>query len=262
MKLINVLVIIGICLAATVSAEAGVLVEPDRHIVLLSPGETKTVEYKIHNSGAEPLSIEIDPKDWGSAKIPVSSWLRLERQRLEVRPGKTSSFEAVVTAPDKAEGEMLAMLFLCYKEHKDSALNIRNGIPLYLVIKGTQRYAAAIEKIGIEYIAAEDMVRPGLNIMVSVKNTGNIHIVPAITISAEDTEGKTIETLSQKGSKRLLRGQSDSYRFRMQDYIFAEGDYTITARVGYEDKMEPVEKGVKCSISDGKMKILEREAGS
>jgi len=261
MKLIRILLIMSTCLMAAATAEAGVLVTPDRHILLLSPGESKTVAYEIYNTGEEPLNIEVDPQDWGYTQVPVSSWLSIGEKKFEVGPGKSGFLEAMVTAPERAEGEQLAMLFLCYKEYEESTLNVRNGIPLYLVVKGTERYDAAIEGIEIEYTPAEDMVRPSLNIMVNVGNKGNIHIIPDVTVSVEDVEGKVVKTVSQKGSKTLLRGRSNAYKFRLQDPLFAEGDYTITARVDYEEKIGPKEVSLKCSISDGKMKILHEGQG-
>jgi len=261
MKLIRILLIICTCLMAAAAADAGVLVTPDRHILLLSPGESETVAYEIYNTGEEPLNIEVDPQDWGFSQVPVSSWLNIGEDKFEIGPGKSGFLEATVTAPEKVEGEQLAMLFLCYKEYEDSTLNVRNGIPLYLVVKGTEEYDAVIEGIEIEYTPAEGMARPNLSVMVNVGNKGNIHIIPDVTVSAEDIEGKAVKTISQKDSKTLLRGRSDTYKFRLQDPVFVEGDYTITARVDYEEKIEPIEVSLKCSISDGKMKILHEGPG-
>jgi len=262
MRIFRILLTVLISVATAASAaEAGVLVTPDRHILLLSPGESETVTYEIYNTGEEPLNIEVDPQDWGFTQVPVSSWLSIGEDKFEVGPEKSGFLEATVTVPKRVEGEQLAMLFLCYKEYEESTLNVRNGIPLYLVVKGTERYDAVIEGIEIEYTPAEDMVRPSLNIMVNVVNKGNIHIIPDVTVSVEDVEGKVVKTISQKGSKTLLRGRSNAYKFRLQDTLFVEGDYTIIARVDYEEKIEPIELSLKCSISDGGLKILHEDSG-
>ena len=103
---------------------AGISVTPERHIVSLLPNEEKTVMYQIHNSGDEDIDIIIEPKAWAGIRDPYK-WLSLESDDIYARAGEHTPLIVNVFAPEDAEGEMVAMLFLCYKESMESQLNIR-----------------------------------------------------------------------------------------------------------------------------------------
>jgi len=256
MKLFRVLLITTVVIATAGGVvEAGVSVTPDRHIVRLLPGESTTIEYQVRNSGAQDLDMEIDPKDWTGIMIDIDSWLSLKSSKLKIKTGETKPMEVTVTAPADVEGEMLAMLFLCYKEDKDSPLNIRNGIPLYLVIEGTEKYSARIETIKAEY--TKGVKRSDLNIAVSIKNKGNIHIVPDIAVSVKDSKGEEIKKFLLKRPKTILRGEHYACQFLWRKPALPEGDYTIIVELNYEDKIKKLEKTAKFNIADGKLNMLE-----
>ena len=233
-------------LATAAIAEAGITVTPDRHIIELEPGQTRTVEYQVHNSGPGELDIEIDPKDWSGLGMNIYSWLSIEDTKFNVKAAETKPFKATVTAPDGVEGEMVGMLFLCYKEDPASPLNVRNGIPLYLVIKDSQKYAARIEKIRVEHVEGREN---DLAIMVEIKNEGNMHITPDVAVSISDSKGKEYKNFSLKKAKILLRGRGHTYRLGWRNPSLPNGNYTVTASLSYEDKIEEVE-----AASDFKMK--------
>lgn len=257
MNLMRILLItmIGVMMAAA-AAEAGVSVTPERHIVRLSPGESQTVEYQVYNSGPQDLDIKMDPKDWTGIGIDINSWLSLKEDRFGIKAGETKPLNVKITAPDGVEGEMLAMLFLCYKEDKNSPLNVRNGTPLYLVIKGTERYNARIETIKVGY--AKELQRNDLAIMVKVKNEGNVHIVPDIAVSVKDSEGDEVKSFLLKRPKIILRGKYHTYRLNWRNPKLAEGNYTVTAGLSYEDRIEGVEGTADFEIKDGKLNMLRR----
>lgn len=224
--------------AITAVAEAGVSVAPDRHIIELTPGQTRTVEYQVHNSGPQELDIEIDPQDWSGLGMNIYSWLYLEESTFKVGPAETKPFKVTVTAPDNIDGEIVAMLFLCYKEDPESILNIRNGIPLYLVIKDSQKYSARIESVNVGYVEE----RPNdLTIMVKVNNEGNMHIAPGIAVSITDIRGKELKNFLLKKAKILLRTREQTYTFGWRSPSLPNGTYTVKASLSYEDKIEAVE---------------------
>lgn len=260
MNLVRILLITMICVMAATWAEAGVSVTPERHIVRLSPGESQTIEYQVYNSGPQDLDIEIDPNDWTGIqvekRIDINSWLSLKEDRFGIKAGETKPLNVKITAPDGVEGEMLAMLFLCYKEDKNSPLNVRNGTPLYLVIKGTERYNARIETIKVGY--AKELQRNDLAIMVKVENEGNVHIVPDIAVFVKDGKGDEVKSFLLKRPKIILRGKYHTYRLSWRNPKLAEGNYTVTAGLSYEDRIEGVEGTADFEIKDGKPNMLRR----
>lgn len=244
-----------VVIAAT--AEAGVSVVPDRHIIELEPGRVRTVEYQIHNSGPQDLNIEVDPKDWSGIEdgqgTDISQWLSLEQDKLEVKAGQGKPLRVKVTSPENVNGELLAMLFLCYKQAQDSPLNIRNGIPLYLVIKGTEDYDAKIEGIKLRYRKGRRNDRLSLNIRVRAKNTGNIHINPDLDISIKNSDGEEVRQLRLKKSQIILRGKGHTYNLDWWDPVLPEGRYTVVATLSYQDKIKETGPGQEFEIKDGKV---------
>lgn len=260
MDIVKVLLItvLGVMIA-TATAQAGVAVTPERHILRLSPGQSQTVEYRVYNSGPQNLDIEIDPQDWSGIEITdirgVYSWISLEPKEFEVEVNQSEPFKIEVTAPSGVDGEMLAMLFLCYKEREDSPLNIRTGIPLYLIIEGTERYSARIETIEVKYDPKAE--RRSLDIMVTAYNSGNIHIAPDLSVSIQDSEGKEIKNLSLKQPKIILRGRYHTYRFGWRNPILAEGDYKVVAGLSYEDKVKGIKESADFEVKAGTVRMKE-----
>jgi len=122
--------------------------------------------------GEQDLDVTVEPKYWtGTApaqvKVDIEKVLLLPSAKFVVGVGKTEPFKVTLTAPHGIEGDIVAMLFLCYKEDKASDLNIRNGIPLYLIIKGSQQYNARIESVDAEYTL--DPLRKG-NYLLSISH--------------------------------------------------------------------------------------------
>ncbi|MFH1868937.1 MAG: hypothetical protein ABH843_08210 [Candidatus Omnitrophota bacterium] len=260
MNMVRVLLMTAIFLiAADVSAEAGISVTPDRHVVELSPGESRTVEYQIYNTGPQDLDIEVEPQEWSGLDevVDVNSWVSLEGAKLSIKVNETKKLKAKVTAPEGAEGEMLAMLFLCYKEDVNSILNIRNGIPLYLVIKDTAKYAASVEKIEFDYTKTKRM--DNLAILVNVKNQGNVRMEPDIEVIVRNSGGDELKKILLKEKKIVLRGKDQLYKLNWRKPFFQDGNYTATATLNYEDKISDVKKRVGFEIKEGKLAMLKEK---
>lgn len=234
MKLIKLILLFTLMTAST-TAFAGVRVTPDRHIVELSPGETETVSYQVYNSGKSPLDIVIEPQSW-SGQEDVYSWLSLDSYKLTVDKESTNTIKVNIKVPLDAKGESVGMLFLCYKEDDGSQLNIRNGIPLYMVVKGTEQYNLDILSIKARYAKVKNF--KDLNIEVMVKNSGNIHIKPDIEVIIEDQEGIQVKRLRLDAPKIVLREQYHTYKLGWRKPTLRRGNYTIKTRLVYEDKID------------------------
>ena len=260
----NLIFIVIILSALAGTADAGILVTPERQVVTLSPKESETVEYQVYNSGPGDLDILFDIKDWtgeGILKsIDIDSWLTLKEDNLSVGEGETKPFHVTVTAPDEVEGEMVGMLFLCYKEDKASPLNIRNGTPLYLVIEGTQKYTAKIKDIKIGYAA--DLKKDALAIKVDVKNEGNVRIVPDIKVSIKNSKGEELKNFLFKRLKTILRGRPHTYEFTWRNIILPKGNYTITAELDYEGELTGTKVGSEFNVTDKGLEIGPTKAKS
>jgi hypothetical protein len=235
---------------------AGISVTPDRHIVSLMPGEETAVMYHIDNSGTADIDITIEPKAWSGMKDPYK-WLSLESDTIYAKAGELTSFIVNLKAPEDEKGEMMAMLFLCYKESVGSQLNIRNGIPLYMVIKDTEYYDLNIEDMHISYSRIDDFY--DLNFVVKIKNTGNIHIVPDVKVIVKNDKGKTLNTMALKEPNIVLRDKNHAYRLMWREPGLRDGIYKATVELNYEDKIEPKVKDIRFQVTGSRIEQLETE---
>ncbi len=265
-KLQNIVILIAFIVFLNAGiAHAGIAVTPERHILKLGPGEEAGVDYKIYNSGEEDIHIRVDVREWtksaGNKDIDIDSWLFIENKEFDVEAGKTQPLNVKVKAPDKATGEMVAMIFLCYQERKSSPLHLRHGNPLYLIIKGTEKHDARIDKIDCVYFKdPRRNNRSCLQVSVNIANTGNIHIKPDIKLDITDKKANVLQQLEIKDGHPIFSGQNYAYKLEWWDADLAEGTYAARVTVAYQDKIKLPEKSIKFEFSDGKVKLLEAAA--
>ena len=235
------------------AAEAGVSISPDRHIVSLLPGEDTVVKYQIYNSGKGDIDITIEPKVWSGIK-DAGAWLTLKSDKAYLKAGESSPMIVEISAPEDAVGEMVAMLFLCYKDTSESQLNIRNGVPLYLIVKGTEDYDFDIDNIEVTYVNTNDL--NDLNVIIKIENTGNVHIVPDVKASIRSSEGKLLKNISLTKPNIVLRGKTHAYRLGWRNPFLRDGIYTITATLDYEDKIDKKSKEVQFKVSGNDIEMI------
>ena len=235
-------------------AQAGISVTPDRHIVSLLPGEEEVVMYQIYNSGDEDIDITIEPKAWSGIEDPYQ-WLSLESDTVYVKAGESTPLIVKLSVPENIAGEQVAMLFLCYKDNVESQLNIRNGIPLYMIVKGTKNYELNIEDAGVSYGRKGDFY--DLNFIVRIKNTGNVHIVPDVKVIVKNSDGRTLNTMSLKRSHIVLRDRAQIYRLGWREPGLRDGIYKAEVALDYEDKIAPVMKEIEFHVSGNTIEKLE-----
>jgi uncharacterized membrane protein len=249
------IILIAAVLVFSNYAHAAISVTPDRHIVSILPGEETVVMYHIQNVGEEDISIVIEPKAWSGLRSPYQ-WLFLEDDNIYVKAGESTPFIVNIKAPNNATGEMVAMLFLCYKDSSQSQLNIRNGVPLYMSIKGTEDYSLEIKDIDLSYTKKGHFYY--LNFTVNIKNTGNIHIVPDVSVMIK-YDDRILNTLYLKGPNIVLRDKEHTYRLGWREPGLRDGTYRAEVVLDYEDKIGPKAKEIKFQVTGGMIEKLETE---
>lgn len=256
---------IAIILAFSSFLSAGITVTPSSHKVELTPGESTEVEFQIYNSGPEDLDMTTDPKDWVKLKenknIDINSWLKLEPAAFKVKKDKTVAMKCKIKTPEEAIGELVAMIYLCYKK-PGSVLNIRYGNPLYIYIKGTGKYGLEIK--GISFKKAYKPAGPGknksLSLIASVEllNTGNRHLKPDIKAYFYNETGEKVGRINLLKKWPIFGGQTYKYNLEREYFSLPAGKYKVMVTVKYQDKTleEVVEYEVK---AENKEKVILKE---
>ncbi|MFA5069616.1 MAG: hypothetical protein WC300_03500 [Candidatus Omnitrophota bacterium] len=253
-KNIYIIILVITTLMVPVKARAGITVTPDRHIVSLYPGESKAVIYNIHNEGAQDLKMVIEPKGWSGVKDPYA-WLSLETDEIFACAGESTPLIVNVNAPEQEAGEMVAMLFLCYKDSMESQLNIKNGVPLYMIIKGTEDYSLNIKGVKAFFARKNDFL--DLNFTIEMENTGNVHIVPDVSIAISNSKGRELNALILKKPHIVLRGKTQLYTLSWREPDLRDGIYQAVVMFEFEDKIKQVMKEIQFNVSGVNVSIVE-----
>ncbi|MFH0732775.1 MAG: hypothetical protein V2A72_07645 [Candidatus Omnitrophota bacterium] len=245
------------------NAHAGLAISPDRHILELSAGEEKTIEYKVFNSGEDDVYITLDPKYWARTdeekKIDINSWLIPKEGSFNLKAGGEKILEIKIKAPDSINGELVTMVFFCYKEDPDSALNIRNGYPVYLTIKGTQHYGAQISKVELDYQKTENENEGAdMRLAITIQNTGNVHINPNVEVVIKDKNNNEIKRLQAETVKNIFKNRGYRYDLTWANAGLEEGAiYTLEIGLQQDDKLQKLTKTSKFKLQEGKIVMLE-----
>jgi hypothetical protein len=253
------ILIMAIAQFLTTCAFAGISASPDRHIVSFAPGEEGSVVYHIYNSGDEDINMDVEPEAWAGVKNPFK-WLNLESDDIYVKKGESTPLVVNVKVPEDIAGEQVAMIFLCYKENTVSQLNIRNGVPLYLIVEGTEKYSLEIDNVNISYGRKGDF--NDLNFAVEIKNTGNVHIMPDVQVIVKNENNKVLNTSSLVKPGIVLREANHTFNLAWREPRLRDGIYTAEIILDYEDKIPEARKEINFQfIEEGPEKIKMLEAG-
>lgn len=164
----------------------GFEVSPVRHEKVLTPGTTQTAVYFIDNPTEQAVELDMQVKEWRvypwNQGVALQDWLTLpEPEAFELPPHGRRELAVQVKAPEQASGELAAMIF--FSERAPSAqVRMKFGVSLYVMIAGTERAQAEVEKINVRQEKRTERGKTirRLEMSVVLKNSGNVHLRPDI----------------------------------------------------------------------------------
>jgi hypothetical protein len=227
-------------LAALAAADAGhcLNVSPGKIELSLASSEVYEGALVVNNTDGKDMKVNIRPEDWFKAveglpkERPAGfAWLDITPSGFELGPRQVKEAAYRVSVPKEASGELNGMIFVearpARAQEGSIGINTSIGIPIYVVIKGTERYRAEIKGLRV---ASESP----LALAVTIGNSGNVHIRPRGTVKISDKKTKIVLPLNEYNypvlpfSDRTLEIKSDE-RLR-------KGEYMAEIEMGYGDK--------------------------
>ncbi len=216
-------------------AEAFVRVSPPIVEIYAAPGESVSGRLNVSNNKNYTMSVNMEVKDWWNENtgLPApncSEWLRFKaKQGMKLNPGQEKSVKYRVDVPKNAQGEMMAMIFFNIESTRDPSGNptvrtieMRHGIPIYVIVKGTEKISALRENIGASF---ERNVSSGpIEFSITFKNAGNVHIRPAGSVSILK-EGSVLDTFSLASGWPILPSQKHPYYATSSKSGWPAGEY-------------------------------------
>lgn len=199
----------------------------------------------IKNTEERDLEIKLRIEDWFKAvegnakKIGTFEWLEISPLEFGLKEGETKEVKFKVAVPKKAKGELNGMIFVEAKpkEIAEGAIGINTsiGVPIYVMVKGTERFKAEIEELKV-------MKGSPLELAITIKNSGNVHIRPTGVIEIFNADLRKLKMDSHRftvplneynypvlpKSSRILEIRSDNK--------LEQGEYTADIKMGYGNK--------------------------
>jgi hypothetical protein len=118
----------------------------------------------------------------------------------------------------------------------------RLGTIIYVGIEGTEQIALAVTNVDVTYAATTPGVAAPdrLEIIATVSNIGNAHIVPAGAVIIRDPHGRQMADIPIQSGWGLLPKQQDAYRAIGQGVALPPGRYQVEVHVtGGGDLRQP-----------------------
>lgn len=232
-------------------ALAGFSVDPvTLEIVTLKGSESEGI-FKVRNTGKNPVRVRVELNKWKGTDMNAKGWIDLEPVDFKLDPSSSKDVTYKIAAPGDSSGELRCMLFFVADElgENKSAVGIRFGVPVYVVVGGTEVIEAEIEQVNVSYNSDKNI----LSGTIHVNNKSNVHIRPHIDIEIFSKKGDLTARFSPKYGQPAQRKQVRSFLFQ-KGLKLEDGKYKLVAKVDYgrlfnlKDKI--AEKEIEFAVGD------------
>ena len=215
-------------------------VSTNRIEISVPPSGTYESEMTVTNTENKELEFKLRTENWFEAtpgfekeKIDVSKWLKINPLEFELKQNEAKKVNYQVAIPGGAKGELSAMIFIDGKPKATAeatvGINTSIGIPIYVMIKGTEQFEAEVESLEVRNNAP-------LELYVKIKNSGNVHIRPEGDIAIKTKAGKKLFSVPLNEYHYPILPDSSRVLEIKSNERLEKGEYTADIKMGYAEK--------------------------
>lgn len=215
------------------SLAQALLISPSRLTIPISSGGEKRFSIFLANlQETDDVQVKIYPEDFllkqdgsleflkaGSSRWSCARWIRLEHTQLVLKPGEEKRIYGIIKVPQEVSGGRYTLIMVeVASPPAKGQINLRTSVRYSILVNVLVNPAQLIGKVQIVNMevlpkdkgigTSEERKIKGLEFVVSVKNTGNVHVVAKGEVMVRNRLGKV------EASTPLLAGGG---------YIFPEG---------------------------------------
>lgn len=218
-------------------------VDPSHINMVVKPGETKSGEITVQNTGSSPVDIKVYTEDWvdapdgsktfmnaGSSVYSCSNWIKLSATKFQLDPMEENKLKFDLTAPKNSSGGHVSVVFF------EAAVNVKEGIGVTgrigtIVYQDTEGDILRTGEIKGFSVSGSLEGEP-VTVTVNALNTGNtfISLKPKLTVTKDDKPVFENEGMPMNA----LPGEVCSGTFKVGK--LAEGKYKVKAKLTCEGK--------------------------
>lgn len=200
-------------------------ISPLRQTITLDQGKSKTVRLQIKNNEDKKIklrpqvdSFKIDPKKGYpifNQQDSAESWVRYDKNPLTLDPGEQKNIAFDITVPQKARSRAHYLSLFVKQEsiHDRASAGSRVGSLLFLYVSG-----AVDESLILKNFSTKNKVNFGspVNINLSLKNKGSIHVSPKGQLVVENQRGVQVYKKNVSNSM-VLPGDIQERDYKIKD---------------------------------------------
>lgn len=210
-------------------------VSPSPIVLTIMPGQTKTVDIKVYNSGQATENLKIGLQGFKIDKsnshvtleneppIEVANWVKFNRATFSVKPGERVSVVATIKVPSVA-GFSYSFAMIIGRQLPPKVLNgqsaVQGSVAIFTLLNIDR--PGATKKLIIDSISTNHKYYEYLpvNILLKLKNDGNSLLLPAgnvyIQREAESNKPTSVLAVNPNGYY-LLPGVAREFTVSWQD---------------------------------------------
>jgi hypothetical protein len=209
-------------------------INPTRFVFHAKHGETLEGTFLIVNDKDEevPVTVEIAKGiDSGENKnvIKDANWLTLTPTAFVLDPKGKKEIAFKADVPDGTAGTFSARI--SFVDRSNEAYSSAITVPVYVIIKGTEKVKWDITKLSIDSTPA------GLLGGVEISNKGNVHFYANGMLFIQDSKGVECFRSTVGGFRAVFPKTTTPLPFDVSKMNLQDGKYKVRVNMnGYEDK--------------------------
>ena len=225
------------------------LISPSKLTIQIPPGSEKRFSIFLANpQETDDIQVKIYPEDFllkqdssleflkaGSSRWSCAEWIRLEYTKVVLKAGEERRIYGIIKVPQEVSGGRytLIMVEVASPSAKEK-INLRTRVRYSILVNVLVNPAQLIRKVQIvnmEVLLQDER----LEFVVSVKNTGNVHVVAKGEVRVRNKLGRV------EASSPLLAGGGYIFPEGIRDFRgvvsknLPDGEYEAEAEIHYNE---------------------------
>ncbi|MCP5462719.1 MAG: hypothetical protein H7A34_06040 [bacterium] len=192
----------------------------------------------------------------------TKDWFTLHESSVELAPGETRKVKYTIAIPENASGEYNAWAVFTGEPIANimggAGIAVRNSIPIYIAIKGTEKFDFEISTLSISN-------KNNLAFTIYLKNTGNIHIrtTGTIQITSLDRSNENYILPFNEIKWAIIPNEVKDYESKAKEpFVLQDGAYKAvinltagddTGKKEFQHELAFTVSGSSVTITEGKI---------
>lgn len=226
---------------------AGVGVVQSLVEISTSAGSNLTGYFTVVNNFKQETEVTVHLENIAryGERIEIKEWLNVIPEEFLLKPGEVKEIKYEIKVATGIRGALTGRVFFASINPEPGSLRIgtRIGIPVYVIIEGTENLDGEIEKITIRKDSEKG--KEGIRFMIVVKNEGNVHFRPRGKVVVRDKKREKIGETEVIYGWPVFPGRKHNYRAFWEIEDLDKGKYQAEIIFSYGDLYSKLNKSFK-----------------